>query len=240
MIRIDDRLKAICSMVERCSVFADIGSDHAYVPISLLLENVIDYAIISDVNRGPVETARKNVRRYSLEDRTEFIIGSGFEKIDTGRVDCAAVCGMGGELIRDILKNSIDKVRKIGCLVLQPMNSQDVVRRFLHENSFTITGEDIVRDGNHFYSIIRAVPVADERQYDEIFYEIGHYPYEHGNERYVDYLNHLIKKNTTIIENCRGRDSKKAAIAMQAALRKIQLITGVKEIYESKRSDQVH
>lgn len=240
MIKIDDRLNAICRMVDRCKVLLDVGSDHAYVPVWLFQNGVIDEAVISDVNRGPVEVAKKNLERFGYLERSSFVISDGFKDIDVRSVDTACICGMGGELICDIIRQDFEKAKSIGTLVLQPMNSKGCLRRYLYDSGFTITGEDIAVDGRHFYNVIKAVYRKDERSYDDIFFDIGYYSYEHGNRFFVDYLDHLISKNRVIIDNCRNMTSIKAVKAADDARKYIELITGVKESYESKRFNQVH
>ena len=227
-------------MVEKTGTLLDIGSDHAYVPIRLLQENTIDRAAVSDVNIGPVRTARKNVERYSLSDRVDFFVSDGLRNNYIEVIDLALICGMGGELIADIISNDMLKARMPEYLVLQPMNSRSSLRRFLYDNDFTIVKEDIVKEKGHFYTVMKVIAEKDRRQFDDIFFDIGYCPYEQGHEFFTDYLNHIIDKNLTIIRNCEGRTSEKAVKASENAKRYIQLITGVKESYESKRFNQVH
>ena len=240
MIKIDDRLMAICTMVGRCSVLLDIGSDHAYVPVWLFQNGRIERAVISDVNEGPVQAARRNIENFGFYDRCEFIVSDGFENTDVKDVDTACICGMGGELISDIIENNLDRAKSVSTLILQPMNSVSTVRKCLYRNGFSITGEDLVRDGSRFYTVIRAVPEREDREFDEIFFEIGYFLFEHGHENYAEYLDYIIAKHETIIRNCRGRQTENARKALEDSLGYIELITEVKETYEGKRFNQVH
>ncbi len=85
MLLLDRRLRAVYDAVEPCGVFADVGSDHAYLPIFLLLEAVIQKALITDVRKGPLANSRKNALRYGVADRCEFLLGDGLEVLKIGR-----------------------------------------------------------------------------------------------------------------------------------------------------------
>ncbi|MDR0405851.1 MAG: class I SAM-dependent methyltransferase, partial [Clostridiales bacterium] len=88
------RLAAVAAFVPPCGTLADIGTDHAYIPIHLLRKGVVRRAVASDVAAGPARAALANVKAYGLESRVEIVIGDGLEKI--GAVDVIVMAGMGG------------------------------------------------------------------------------------------------------------------------------------------------
>lgn len=49
------RLKVISSLIDDCETIADIGTDHAYLPIYLLKNKICRYCIASDINKGPLK-----------------------------------------------------------------------------------------------------------------------------------------------------------------------------------------
>ena len=102
------RLKTIVSMIEECDSVVDVGTDHGYVPIYLVKNGVIKTAIASDINRGPVEKARKNVHLNNVSEQISCRLGSGLSTVNRGEAQIAIIAGMGGNLIRDILEADLD------------------------------------------------------------------------------------------------------------------------------------
>ena len=44
-------MKAVAAMVTSCVVFADVGTDHVYIPIALIQRQKIKGAIAMDINK---------------------------------------------------------------------------------------------------------------------------------------------------------------------------------------------
>ena len=152
----DQRLGAAASLVRQGAVFADIGTDHAHLPIFLLQQGRILRAIASDVRIGPLDAARANLREAGLLERVELRLTDGL----TGMEDCGitdiAICGMGGELIAAI----IDRARfvKDGSvhLILQPMSRAFALRGYLAEHGFEIEREVCCRSQGRIYVCLAA------------------------------------------------------------------------------------
>ena len=106
MLKISERLCTAASYVRDGAVVADIGTDHAYLPIYLALENKITRAIASDVNEGPISKARENISKYNLDNTIDTCIAKGLDGIDKYSPTDIVICGMGGELIAKILDAS--------------------------------------------------------------------------------------------------------------------------------------
>lgn len=135
---------------------ADIGTDHAYIPISLAKEGRIDKAIATDLRPGPLEIAKKNIEKYGFSDIIELRLSDGLDKIEKNEVSTFVIAGMGGDLIKNILDNDKKKAECAECLILQPMNSQDILRKWLFENEFSILKEDISIEQHKVYNLIVA------------------------------------------------------------------------------------
>ncbi len=147
---------------------ADIGTDHAYIPISLARNNKIDYAIATDLRKGPLMIAKGNIEKYNLSDKIELRLGGGISVIEENEAESIIIAGMGGELITTILSDDEKKIRSAKYLILQPMNSQDVLRKWLSENNFSIIKEDISIEGHKVYNLIIAkngVPYNFENEF---------------------------------------------------------------------------
>lgn len=147
---LSERLEMILRNVKGDSI-ADIGTDHAFVPIALAQTG--KRVIATDANSGPLLSAKKNVEKYSLD--ISLRLGNGLAPLSFGEVGEIIIAGMGGELIKTIISNDLEKARH-SRLILQPMNSQAELRQFLTENGFKITAEDLAKEDRKIYNLIVA------------------------------------------------------------------------------------
>ena len=135
------------------SRLADIGSDHAYLPIYLCQRDLILSAIATDVNSGPVKNAEENIALHGLENKISARIGDGMEELDPSEYDTVSVCGMGGELIFRIINN--EKVKRFRPkLILQPMSSIQDLSYLMAEHGFRIYDDLWIKDAGHIYRIM--------------------------------------------------------------------------------------
>lgn len=147
------RLRKVAELVPQGARFADIGTDHAYLPAWLILNGVIGHAIAADLREGPLERARVTARKYEVSDRIEFRLCDGLTQIRPGEVDAIAIAGMGGETIAHILEGAPWTKAPGVTLILQPMSSQPDLRRWLGEHGYRIEEECIAREGKTLYTI---------------------------------------------------------------------------------------
>ena len=154
-ITLSKRLAALAAFVGKGTV-ADIGTDHAQLPI-WLVQNGRASALASDINEGPCQRARINIYKWGLHGKIKVKCCAGLDGIEEFSPDNIVIAGMGGELIESILKAS-EYPKKSRCrLVLAPQSMQDITRRYLYENGFFIEAENVVYDGGKYYQIISAV-----------------------------------------------------------------------------------
>ncbi len=168
-----DRLLAAAEFVRRGAVFADVGTDHAYLPIFLLESGIIERAICSDINRGPLLNAETDARERGLSGKIEFILADGAtEALKLGATDIA-ICGMGGELIADIIERA-PHLKKEGIrLILQPMSKQSTLRRYLAKNGFAVVCEDYSLDSGKYYLCLAAEYNGVRREISDFEAEFG-------------------------------------------------------------------
>ncbi|MBQ8392598.1 MAG: SAM-dependent methyltransferase [Clostridia bacterium] len=171
-ITLSKRLSAAASLVRSGAVCADIGTDHAYIPISLVSENRVTHVIASDVNEGPIRIAKENIKSCGLEDKITVTVANGLDGIEKYSPTDILICGMGGELIVKIL-NASEYIKKQGVrLILQPMTSVKELREYL-KNGFNIVEEIIALDSNKLYQIICAEYDGKKREYTDAELELG-------------------------------------------------------------------
>lgn len=149
------RLKHIANKVPKGARLADIGTDHAYLPVTLLHQNLIEYAIASDINQGPLNRGMAVAKEWNTpEDRISFRCCESLLGIEQGEVDTIVIAGMGG----DTIAHSLDGVswsRDENLLfLLQPMSSIPELRLWIQENGFCIKEEEIVKEREKFYVIL--------------------------------------------------------------------------------------
>jgi len=179
MIDLTPRLRCITNLVD-ADVAADIGCDHAYAAITIIDEKRAKKVIACDINQGPLDIARENIEKYNKSSYIETRIGSGLSPLFQNEADTIIIAGMGGELIENILREDIKKA-KAATLILQPMNSQETLRKWLIENGFLIEKEDIEKEGFKVYNIM-LVKKGDMQPFKtEIEYHIPLYLKENKN-----------------------------------------------------------
>lgn len=147
------RLRKVAQLVPRGARFADIGTDHAYLPTWLILNGVIDHAVAADLRAGPLERARDTAERFEVGEKMEFRLCDGLSDISPDEADTIAIAGMGGETIAHILSCAPWTKAPGITLILQPMSSQLDLRQWLGANGYVIERECLVREEKTIYTI---------------------------------------------------------------------------------------
>lgn len=150
-MQLSKRLEACLSFTEGFMHLADIGTDHALLPIEAVLRGYVMDAIGIDNKYGPFLQAKRNVSKYQLEPRVTLRLGDGLDKI-TDETEVVVISGMGGELIASILSEG--NLRNVKRFILQPNRNVPVVRETIVSLGFTIIDEIVLEDSNKFYDII--------------------------------------------------------------------------------------
>ncbi len=163
--RLSRRLHAAFLLVRECECVADIGTDHALLPIALVKSGKVKSAIASDINAGPLESARENITREGLTDKIKLSLADGIDG-ECKNVKNFVVAGMGGELIADIILNAPHLKSPDTHLVLQPMTKSHVLRKALWENGFCIEKEVHLEEDGHLYTVMSVVFTGEKSETD--------------------------------------------------------------------------
>ena len=158
------RLLCAAELTRQDATFADIGTDHAYLPLFLLDSGKIKFAYCCDINVGPLASARKNAEERARLDKTEFILTDGATVLSGKGITDYAICGMGGELIADIIERAPHLKDGSLNLILQPMTKQEKLREYLAEAGFKILCESYVLDAGKYYVCLSAVYDGKSRE----------------------------------------------------------------------------
>ena len=136
-IKLSKRLQKVYDMISLNNVVADIGSDHALLPISLVSSGKATRAYAVEVNEGPFDMTVKNIEKYNLDNYITPLLSDGISELQSD-VSCVTICGMGGNLITDILDSNKDKLTHVSEIVVQPNNNEETVRIWFVNNGFDI------------------------------------------------------------------------------------------------------
>ncbi len=155
-INLDNRLAAVASFVPAGKVVADIGTDHAYLPVYLIVNGIAPYIIASDCANGPLEGSRRLLELLSLEKKIDLRMGNGLSVLEPDEAQVVCIAGMGGRTICEIMLTSPQVALSVERFILQPQRNVSVLRRFLQDNGYKIVAEEMVFEKG-FYYVIMAV-----------------------------------------------------------------------------------
>lgn len=189
-LKLSPRLMAAANFVRPMAVVADVGTDHAYLPIYLCKLGKIRSAVASDINEGPVARAKINIATHSLAKKIAVCHTDGLTGIEAYSPTDIIICGMGGELIAEIIKRAEwTKSRSIR-LILQPMTHADKLRKFLCDEGYLIIDEALAKE-EKVYQIICAEYRGDAVEYSPIELIFGKQNIARGGEElkiYAEYV----------------------------------------------------
>ncbi len=170
VMKLSQRLQYIMEQIPAGSRLADIGSDHGLLPVAAVRSGLVTQAVAGEVNDGPLRAAQKQVAEAGLTDRITVRKGDGLAVITADEVDVITIAGMGGALIASILEQGKDKLDSVKRLVLQPNVGEDILRRWLIEHQWVLTGEHIMEEDGKIYEVLTAVPLSDSSvKQDELY-----------------------------------------------------------------------
>ena len=191
---LDKRLLSCADYVRAGAVFADIGTDHGYLPIFLLKSGRIERAYLSDVNAGPLSSAERNVGDEGLSHKCEFILTDGAAALAGRGITDYAICGMGGELIARIIEDAPHLKSEGTRLILQPMTKQEHLRRYLASAGFSVLDERFSADSGKYYVTLLAEYTGECREISESEAEMGaKIVHEHDRVEYLGFLSGKMK-----------------------------------------------
>lgn len=240
------RLTAVADYVLPDEPMADIGTDHALLPVHLVQRGIVPKAVAGDLRRGPVQAAERQVREAGLTDRIDVRMGDGLSVLAPGEAATVVIAGMGGSTITDILNQGLSVLEGVRRLVLQPNVGERLVREWLISRGWKLTGETLLEEDGHWYEVLAADAASsaeEARRWNETLYAkaipgygplpqsavmlMGPYLLEHPNERFVAKWTRYIQKLDILMEEL-GKSNHPSAWEKREQLRQEQNI--VKEV----------
>lgn len=228
-MKLTPRLEAVANLVTDNAKIADIGTDHGYIPVYLMKNNRIKSAIAADVNKGPLDNAKKEIISSNLECKIELRLGSGLSVLKIGEVDEVVIAGMGGVLISQLIEGEFKIAKRLNKIILQPMQASSDLRKYLHKNGFVIKEEVLVKEDFRIYEIIVAkyegTKIYPE---DEIYYEIGKGLLKNKNYLILEFIDKKIREYSKIIKKIEGKEGEKIESKIYECRAKIQRLEELK------------
>ncbi len=169
---VDNRLQRIAGMIRHGDRVADIGTDHAYLPVFLIREGIVSKVFACDVSDGPLKNAEKTIKKSGVKGIV-LRKGDGLNAVSPEEVDTVVVAGMGGDLIARILESSPWIKDQRYELVLQPMTAVEDLREYLCRNGFAIKREEAVSAHNRTYTAMKVTFTGELTECDPLFYFVG-------------------------------------------------------------------
>ena len=232
MMELSKRLQAVADLVTAHYKLADIGTDHAYIPIYLTQQKKITEAIALDVNEGPLQRAEEHIRENGLEAEIETRLSNGFQALQPGEVRSAVIAGMGGGLVIRILTEGEEVVHKLEECILQPQSEIEKVRAFLLEKGYEFLEEDMVCEDGKYYPMMKVKPgemTGESWKPEEL--EYGKYLLAAAHPALKQFLEREIQICQGVLESLAKQDTERAKERRREVEAQIQHVQHILETY---------
>lgn len=202
-MKLDNRLMAIADLVRKDKIFADIGTDHAYLPVYLVEKGIIKKAIAADLRVGPLDNAKDAVVSYGYTEQIELRLSDGLDNFKENEVEEIAVAGMGGLLISEFINRTEWLKNENIHLILQPMTHIEELRKTLFDNGFIIDKEVVAKDGDKLYIILSVYYYERQTAYTDLDLIVGKLPYNNDtlSKEYLTKIHNKYMKKIDALKN---------------------------------------
>ena len=169
-MELSKRLQAVADLVTPGYTIADVGTDHAYIPIYLVEKGIVQRAVAMDINEGPLDRATEHIKENKLENQIQTRLSNGLQHLQKGEVDTVILAGMGGNLMINILNEDFNKTNSLKECILQPQSEVFKVRTFLLEKGFLFIEENMVLDDGKYYPMMKVIPPEKIEEIEPVFW----------------------------------------------------------------------
>ena len=153
--QLSKRLRAVADLITEGSKVADIGTDHGYVPVYLMMTGRALSCIAMDVRKGPLMHAQEHITASGLESVIQTRISDGLANLQDGDADTIICAGMGGKLMQKLLRDTDPAKKGIKEMILQPQSECREFRRFLRQSGYCFLIEDMILEEGKFYPMMK-------------------------------------------------------------------------------------
>lgn len=167
------RLQTVLALLQRTDCLADIGSDHAFLVATAVLQGKAKSGVAVEIHFQPWQQSQRTVRALELHGAVDVRLGDGLEPLAADEVQALCIAGMGGGTIRGILKCGHDKLSQVSQMVLQPNVDAAILRSYLCETGYSITDEAVIEEAAVFYQVMRAEKGSESTDFSPLELEYG-------------------------------------------------------------------
>ncbi|HWR23934.1 MAG TPA: class I SAM-dependent methyltransferase [Feifaniaceae bacterium] len=225
-IHLRPRLAAAAKLIGFADTLADIGCDHGRLSVSALQSGIAGRVIASDISAASAEKARALASYVGVADRMETRCAAGFSALREKEADALAICGMGGILIAQILKEAAVPLMGAKKAVLQPMRGIGELRAYLYAADYRVEEDVVVRDAGRYYQVFSVVPGRDElpEGWPEGFFALG--PRAVGQEPFRPLAQKMLEQAEASLMEAKGT---RGEAALQKTVEDIQNVLLLRE-----------
>jgi tRNA (adenine22-N1)-methyltransferase len=192
------RIEKIADMVEKGVVAADIGTDHAFLPVLLVQNNVCSKVYACDIAEGPLQSAAETIVRYGFQDKIQTILCDGMKEVPSD-TETAVIAGMGYYTAVHILEDAWDRLFHLHQIIVEVNRDEVEMRNWINMHHFTITEERTVYEKGHDYVII-SFNTCEHESYSESEIICGTAAMQKDSENYALYVSHQISRIEKVFE----------------------------------------
>lgn len=214
------RIEKIADMVNKGMIVADIGTDHALLPILLVQQGKSNKVYACDIAKGPLESAKANIEKFNLSTHITTILSDGLEHVPSDS-EVVVIAGMGYLTAKSILENAQDRLSSFHQIITEINRDPQLMREWISSNNYTITDESFVYEKGHGYSII-SFNTNHHESYSELDIEIGPILKEKKDEEYISFLKQQYDKFSFIIsKGSKSKEIMKRKEILQSYLKEV-------------------
>lgn len=194
---ISKRLLQIANMIPKDMIVADIGTDHAFLPVYLMENGLAKKVYACDNKEGPLSGAIAHIEEANLTGSVIPILSDGLTDVPKD-TEVIAISGMGSELILEILDAHLSKFEHIQRIIVQGNTSVQKLRQYISGHNYRIVDECVVEEYK-YYQIISFDLTPAERPLEAEEVWLGPVNIRKRSETFEKYLheryNYLYKLN---------------------------------------------
>ncbi len=189
---LSNRMLMVAGIIKPCDVIFDIGTDHCYLPIYLIQKKICNKAVATDIRKGPIKIAKKNICIFEMEENIEAFVSEGINHVDTDAD--IVISGMGADVIISILNNDLNIAKSASQIVIQCQSRTERLRAFFWDNGFEITDEVLTAEKNKVYNAFNARYIGKIQKYTKIDTIASKLLVKNQNPMLSDYIASYIQK----------------------------------------------
>jgi tRNA (adenine22-N1)-methyltransferase len=205
------RLEAIVALVPLGSSIADVGSDHATVPLALFSQGSIAFAQCIENKKGPYERMKKALAKLGPDCSYVASLSDGLKEADP-RIDCAILAGLGGELISSILRRDLLTHPNIKTVIIDPHSERPSAYRALMELGYKEERSVSLVEADHYYEVSRWVKVPTAVPYTDQEIAFGPLPLAEKPLEWCRYWENEAERLRQIEDSLGDEQAKKAQL----------------------------